>query len=574
MRIIVARTAGFCLGVRRAMEMAIKALASAAPPVRSSGPLIHNRQAVALLASRGLKSEDAGEKGGTVIIRAHGISAAERRLLAASGAAVVDATCPHVMASQRCAQAAAAAGKDVLLVGDAGHPEINALASYCAGAQVVADEEKARLIAPPRPFAVIGQTTFAGERYRHICDILRQRFPDCEIHDTICNATKQRQTETAELAKQADALVVVGGKHSANTRRLAEIGRSLGKPVFHVESAEEIRAEDFKGVQTVAVTAGASTPGWLTEEVIAKLEEVPDWRLLALLQRARRAAARSRLLTALGTASLLFAIAHLIRVQLTETAAAMYAAAAFAFLAHTINRRQMPAEVAESGQHRDGFYRRHRRILLILAWFGWTAGMLLAAQISLFAAAALGLATLAAIIYRVPILPPSYKRRCLRDWPGSKDALVAAAWAFVVVGMIVFASGGGNLSAKKIAGAAAIVFLLTYAKTVMLDLRDMESDHLLGIDTLPVWLGKKRAISLLVFLHWFLLALIAFVAFVSGGTFAYLFILVPLYGILALRTLARSGFKGEVECQIIMDGQLLFAGLLAFLHKTAENLLL
>ncbi|MCX7935455.1 MAG: UbiA family prenyltransferase [Planctomycetota bacterium] len=199
--------------------------------------------------------------------------------------------------------------------------------------------------------------------------------------------------------------------------------------------------------------------------------------------------------------------------------------------------------------------------------------MAAAAQIGPWAVGVWAIASAAAILYRVPLLPRTWQRRCLRDWPGSKDALVAAAWAFVVVGMMVLASDGCNLSVKKIAGAAAIVFLLTYVKTVMLDLRDMESDHLLGIETLPVWLGKARAISLLVFLHWFLLAFIAFVALVSGGTFAYLFILVPLYGILALRALARSGFKGETDCQIIMDGQLLFAGLLAFLHKTAENFL-
>jgi len=571
MRIIVARTAGFCMGVRRAMEMAVKALASAPPPVRSSGPLIHNRQVVALLAARGLKSENAS--GGTVVIRAHGVSADERQRLAAGAGAVVDASCPHVLASQRCAQAAVAAGKDVVLVGDAGHPEITALASYCEKAYIVADEETARQVALTRPFAVIAQTTFDRERYRRICDILQERFPNCVVHETICAATRQRQEEAAALARQTDALVVVGGKHSANTRRLAEIGRSLGKPVFHVENADEICIDDFKGFQTVGVTAGASTPGWLTEEVIAKLEEVPDWRPAALLHRFVRAAARSRMLTALGTACLLFAVAHLIRIRLVHGAAAMYAAAAFAFLAHTINRRHIPAETAGGGRPFDMFYRRHQRMLMILAWLGWGAAMLVAVQINFFAAGVLGFATAAAILYGVPLLPPSFKRRCLRDWPGSKDVLVAAAWTFVVVGMAVAASDGINLSAKKIAAASAIIFLLTYVKTVMLDLRDMESDHLLGIDTLPVWLGKARAISLLVFLHWVILAIIVLIAFLGGGAFAYLFILVPLYGVLALRILSSSGFKGETECQIIMDGQMLFAGLLAFLHKAAEKIL-
>ena len=147
---------------------------------------------------------------------------------------------------------------------------------------------------------------------------------------------------------------------------------------------------------------------------------------------------------------------------------------------------------------------------------------------------------------------------------------MAAAWALVIVGTIAVSPAAGILSAKKLAGAAGIVFLLAFAKTVMLDLRDMESDHLVGLETLPIWIGRNRAVLLLYLVHWSLFALILALGLTGfAGRFALPFALVPLYGGIAVYLLARARFQGEVNCQLAIDGQLLFAGAIPALWGAA-----
>lgn len=262
------------MGVRRAVEIALEATKNGRI-VYSLGPLIHNRHAVEELRKRGVHVvEEDAIPAGPVVIRAHGVAPSVYARLRADGCEVIDATCPHVLASQRLLQEASKAGKEILLIGDPHHPEIQGLTGHAVTPVTIFQTlEEVEAYRPSGPFAVLAQTTFSSERYEEMIKVLRERFPDCEIHQTICDATELRQRETRELLEQADALIVVGGKESANTRRLYEIGRESGKPTFHIESAEELRWEDVFSFPIVAVTAGASTPDDVIERVIARLTE-------------------------------------------------------------------------------------------------------------------------------------------------------------------------------------------------------------------------------------------------------------------------------------------------------------
>jgi 4-hydroxy-3-methylbut-2-enyl diphosphate reductase len=275
MRVEVANTAGFCMGVTRAMELALRAARDGDGPLYTLGPLIHNHQAVATLESEGIRSVENADDvpvGATVIIRAHGVRPEVRSALAERDLRVIDATCPHVLASQRRIAERSAAGSSVIIVGDRDHAEIRGLVGHARGAYaVISTSEELESVRLPEPLCVIAQTTFSERTYHQIVDEARRRFPDIEVFESICSSTEDRQREVREMAQRVEAIVVVGGRHSANTLRLAEIARSTGRPTVHVETAGELDLAELANVSHVGVTAGASTPSWVIDEVVEVL---------------------------------------------------------------------------------------------------------------------------------------------------------------------------------------------------------------------------------------------------------------------------------------------------------------
>ncbi len=567
MKILLARTAGFCMGVRRATEIAINAVRAGKHPVATLGPLIHNPQAIRLLESRGIHAmpENRVPDTGALIIRAHGITPSQQADLQGRGLEIIDATCPHVLASRKRILNACSLNHEIVLVGDNNHPEVKGLAGHATtGVHIISTTAEAEDITPSGPVEILAQTTFSKELYDQIVSIIRNRFPDAIIHDSICSATEMRQNETRVLASQADALVVVGGRHSANTRRLAEIGRQAGKPTFHVETATELQPEEFAGAGTVAITAGASTPGWLTQQVIDRIEDFGKHTFGGRMRNLLRIAARARLTTAIGAGALCHAINRLMNAGPTPWGI-LGMVTAFVFTAYTLNRREPAANTADIPVPVDRFYQDHRPGLLCVAALAFGFNLVMALHLGWPTLGLILAAHVAAILYTVPILPSSFPRRRLKDLPASKDLLVAAAWAVVLVGIISI-HADSSLNWKRVLGTAGIVFLMTFAKTVMLDLRDIEGDHLIGIETLPILIGRNRAIMLIYCVHWCLYALTFGLGLSGlGGPFALVFSLVPLYGVGALYLLVRSRFRGEVHCQLVIDFQLVCAGVISII---------
>jgi len=266
-------TSGFCAGVRRAVEMAARA-AEAGGPVYTAGPLIHNRQMVERLASMGVNPDWEGPPG-TVIVRAHGLPPGELARIAAAGHRIVDATCPRVLHSQAAIRDAARSGSTVFLAGDPGHPETVGLAGQAPDrVRVVATVDGAESGETAGSAVLLAQTTFSRSLFEAIAAVLRRRMPGIVVLDTLCDATERRQEEARRFLASADMLVVVGGKDSANTARLAAIGAESGKPAVWVETEAELESEAFRGVGSVAVAAGASTPDWVTEGVVRRLKQI------------------------------------------------------------------------------------------------------------------------------------------------------------------------------------------------------------------------------------------------------------------------------------------------------------
>jgi small subunit ribosomal protein S1 len=277
-KVTVASDAGFCYGVKRATKAAFEAAANAAGPVYTLGELIHNPQVVARLAGMGVRAaRDVTEVGaGKVIIRSHGLPPEVLAALEEQGADILDLTCPTVKAVQQRAGALAEQGYEVVIIGDRDHPEVKAIAGYAGPAAVIVNsEEEAAAVKATGKIGVVMQTTHAAEACLRIAAVLLGKANEVRIFNTLCNATVKRQQAALELAGEVDAIVVVGGRNSANTGRLVEICRAAGAEVYHVETAEELRPEWFEDYEAVGVTAGTSTPEWIIEDVVSTLKSWP-----------------------------------------------------------------------------------------------------------------------------------------------------------------------------------------------------------------------------------------------------------------------------------------------------------
>lgn len=278
MRVALAEHAGACYGVQRALDMANGVLESEGA-ADTLGPLIHNPQVVASLEARGAKvAMDISEvSSDTVIIRSHGVMPQVRSALERVCGNIVDATCPHVLRAQKAAEQLAQQGCRVLIVGEPGHPEVSAIREYAKLAGAKVDVVLSPEDVPEDTYAPVGvvvQTTQRHEVLDAICEELKERGIEPIVRNTICSATSERQKAAAKLSAEVEAMVVIGGKNSSNTTRLAEICRKTCDRTFHIESAEELCGDMFEGCETVGVTAGASTPEYQISEVVQVLREL------------------------------------------------------------------------------------------------------------------------------------------------------------------------------------------------------------------------------------------------------------------------------------------------------------
>ena len=279
MKVVIAKKAGFCMGVRRAVDLTLDLVNQEEPNISTFGPLIHNPQVLEVLQDKGvgvLKQIPLAAHG-TVIIRAHGVPPAHKERLKQSGLTVKDATCPRVLKVQAIISKHRKLGKTTVIIGDRNHAEVDGLMGYAGpDCHVVSNEAEAAALTLARPYIIVSQTTQDERVFEQITAIITDRCPGGEVFNTICDSTHRRQDEVRKLTEQVEAVVVVGGKTSANTTRLAEIAAGLGRPVFLIESEEELEVASLGKFDCVGVTAGASTPTWMINRVVRALEAIPD----------------------------------------------------------------------------------------------------------------------------------------------------------------------------------------------------------------------------------------------------------------------------------------------------------
>jgi 4-hydroxy-3-methylbut-2-en-1-yl diphosphate reductase len=274
MDVKIARTAGFCWGVRRTVDKVMEVADSAGHDVVTLGPVIHNPQAVERMREKGVGMVNAIAEvgdGTTVVVRTHGAVKSEMEAARARGLDLVDGTCPYVKYPQAMAQRLSAEGYHLVVVGDANHAEIKGVVSYAQGPCTVVKPGGPIPEIKARKVAVVVQTTCIGADFERVVGALALRHKEVRAVNTICYDTDERQQDARALAREVDAVVVVGGKNSANTRHLAEICREIQPRTWHVETEQELQPEWFTDCSVVGLSAGASTPDWVVEQVAERL---------------------------------------------------------------------------------------------------------------------------------------------------------------------------------------------------------------------------------------------------------------------------------------------------------------
>ena len=275
MNVKVAEHAGFCFGVRRAVDKVYELIESQEKPIYTLGPIIHNESVVGDLEAKGVKVIENIEqlhsvRDGIVVIRSHGVGRAVYELMESLGLSYVDVTCPNVLKIHKIVERESKAGKNIVIIGNAKHPEVEGICGWSVSKPVVietVEEAEEYQAMNGNPVCIVSQTTFNYNKFKDLVEILEKKRYDNNVLNTICNATEDRQRETKQIAKEVDTMLVIGGKHSSNTQKLYEISKCECGNTYYIQSPVDLDSEMFQSSSCVGITAGASTPNKIIEEV-------------------------------------------------------------------------------------------------------------------------------------------------------------------------------------------------------------------------------------------------------------------------------------------------------------------
>ena len=563
------------MGVRRAMEIVLaEANNRRKGPIFTFGPLIHNHQVLDLLASKGVHSvEDLeGLQSGEIVIRAHGIPPQQRRAIRNTGLKMIDATCPKVARVQAIIRAHTRKGYSAVIVGEKDHAEVIGLMGYSEGPahviQSVADV--AELPSLDKVF-VVAQTTQNQQTFQRVVKALEDRFSDVLVFHTICDATQERQQEVRSFAGNVDAVVVVGGYHSGNTRRLAQVSREEGLPTFHIETEKELDKEMLSSMEVVGVTAGASTPNWMIKNVVREIESIRargESPLLRQIRQALKFLVLSNLLAALGAFS--FAHAAAILSERSPDFIFPFLVSLYIFAMHIFNRFLDKGASAYNDPDRATFLIRHHRLLIISG----IAAIATALALSLFQGLATFIAlsglSLLGIIYSVPLVPENarqhYTYSKIKDIPGSRGLSEALAWVAVI--NILPLLEIDRIGWAAVSTTSLVVFSMSYARAILFNLFQAQGDLIVGSETLPITLGEKKTLVLLKII---LLATGAILVLcpVLGlvGPFSYTYLL-PLSALcLCLMAYEKRWIYPGPDLEAMVEAVFIVAGLLAVMWQ-------
>lgn len=571
MKVKLARTSGFCYGVRRAVNRTFDE-ALHVDNLYTLGELIHNPQVLEILKLRGVKiaeSVDEIPDGASVIIRSHGVSPQIKAELGKRGLRIIDATCPRVIRVQQLAERAGRRARHVIIFGDREHSEVKGIAAHAGRRVSIVKDLKGlrralRRIPRKEKITLLAQSTQNLSAWEELKREVCRLKPDAQIHETICGATDERQFEVRQLAKEVKAMVVVGGLRSANTRRLAEVAAEEGIPAFHVETEADLAANKLGRFEVVGMAAGASTPSWMIRRVLNALERTGGERrsFISFLTEVWRFIVRSNILVAFAAAQLVYTSSRLQGIE--PELYYQWIVAAYIFGMHLLNHFTDVFSIQINYPARVGFYARFRRLLLTLGLLGIGSTLVVSYLLGPFTFILILAMSLLGLIYRVELFG---KRRLgarrLMDIPGSKDLFLGLAWTVVIALLVVPASGSTFSPATGI--TALFVFSLAFTRSLVYSIRDVQGDRMVGRETIPVLIGESltRRLGAVVL---FLAACGLIASFILGwcSVLALLLIFNLVYAFVMLWLTRGEKVYSDVLFETIVEGNLICSHLLAY----------
>jgi 4-hydroxy-3-methylbut-2-enyl diphosphate reductase len=505
MKILLAKSSGFCMGVRRAVELVLDRSADQEGPIYTYGPLIHNPQVLKVLEEKGIRvlNEVPEHGSGLVLIRAHGVPPEIKQQLGEAGFNILDATCPRVIKIQTIIKKYAKKDYAIIIVGDQNHPEVIGLLGYANNNGYVIDGLDRLQSLPDFDNAiVVAQTTQNTKTFEDVKRWVAEQHPHYKVFETICDSTESRQAEVKKLSHSVDAVLVVGGRNSGNTRRLAEIAGQSGKPVYHIETEDDfgdIDLDTLASAPYVGITAGASTPNWIIKKVYRALEQLPykqkrGWRRFFFS--AQRILLLTNIYVSLGAGCLTYACTRLLELPHYWPFIAM--SVLYVQSMHLLNHLTGTQSDRYNDPDRAAFYETHRRTLTVIAIVAGSAGLLTALKLGLWPFLLLLAMSVTGMSYNLELMPETMRKvkyRRVRDIPGSKTILISVAWGVLAALLPSLANGGeiGWVNLLLFIWSAGLVFV----RTAFFDILDMQGDRLIGKETIAIMLGEKRMMRVL-----------------------------------------------------------------------------
>lgn len=481
-QINVAKSAGFCPGVKKAIDTVLELAKHSTKKIYTIGPLIHNRQVIETLKEKNIDSvnslDEIKDKNCILVIRAHGIPPVEEARLRSLGLEIVDATCPLVKHAQEQIRIYALQGYNTVIVGDKDHAEMIGLMGYTEGkGKVISSASEVKNLPHYEKLNVVAQTTQEPEVFSFISELLKSKADTVVISNTICHPTIQRQKETVEQSRKCDLVIVVGGKNSANTTRLYQIAERLSKRAVHIEREEDLDRNIFNHVKSVFITAGASTPSWMIETIsdaARRMTEKSRSKILNAFAFIWRFIITGSILTALSSIALTYVCMQLETAPISKKLILM--AGLFVFSLHTLNRA-LEKGTSNSDKVRQFLFATHKAKSHAAAYISGVAALILSLTLGwkIFFAAT--------FFWGFGILYPQKTTIKLANigkyFPASKDLFTALGWTFMCAYLPALLKGGAGIS-KPSALAVFFAFLIVFMRSVLSGIVQAHSDLIVG----------------------------------------------------------------------------------------------
>ena len=567
MKIVVAKTAGFCMGVRRAVDMVLDASNLSSEPIFTYGPLIHNPQVLKMLEEKNIFRIDQIPEIGTgiVLIRAHGVPPEDEKALKDAGFTVINATCPRVVRVQVIIHKYAQKGYSTIIIGDEKHPEVVGLLGYAKekGHTITTMEQLCGLTRFEKA-VVVAQTTQNLSFYDEIKQWCNSNVPHYKVFDTICGSTEKRQTEIRDLARVNDAVIVVGGKQSGNTRRLAQIASETGKPAAHIEEVSQIDYGQLSKARSVAITAGASTPNWIINDAYAQIErnlqhQHPARMFLFLI---RDFLLKTNIMAAAGAGFLTYACSKLqgISQDLNHALIAMLYVLSMQILNNLFTTKSDKYNHPE----RALFYKRNRTYLWILAVLSGTAGLYLSFVTGPISFSILLVMSILGLSYSLKMIPLISKKGQvvrIKDIPGSKTILITIAWGTVTCLLPAVANQSALL---PVAIVCLFAMGLVFARTAFFDILAIQGDRITGKETLPTLLGEKASFKIIQYVLMADAGMILLTFFTDVLVKrSFLLAFTPIIMVLLIKFFEKDSLVSGVHREFTIEVSFLVTGLIA-----------